>query len=121
MVGSPPPWLRLPKVLGWAYVAMTLAAAYLAVSNGWYGIVAAFFMIVAMMVAKRYLPHVPPPGFTTFWDVARRRASVGASIAKGIEEVDLFAALQNELSCALGVETSEVRRGTRLKEDLDVG
>lgn len=117
----PPPWLRLSTTYRLVFVALMLAVAYLAIFDGWYGIAAACFVIVAMVAVKGRLPHVPPKGFTTFWDVAKRRATMNGSIAKDINEVDLFTALQHELSGALGVETSEIQLGTRLKEDLGVG
>lgn len=119
--GSPPPSLRLTTATRWVYLALTLTAAYWATVHGWYGMVAAWFLIVALVAATRFLPHIPPAGFTTLWDVAKRRASVGAAIVTGIDEAGLFAALQHELSCALGVEKAEIRRETRLKEDLSVG
>ena len=119
--GSPPPSLRLPTALRWVYVALGLTVAYIAIFHGWYGMVTAYFVVVAMVVARRFLPLVPPTGFTTFWDVARRRASVDASLVNDVDAHEVFAALQHELSNALGVETSELQRGTRLKEDLSIG
>jgi hypothetical protein len=119
--GSPPPSLRLSTVWCAAYFVLMLAAGYLAVFYGYYGMVAAWCLVAAMVAAKRRLPHVPPAKFTTVWEIALRRASVETSIASDAQQVDSFAALQQELSCALGVDASELHRETRLKEDLDVG
>ncbi|WP_428304989.1 acyl carrier protein [Lacipirellula sp.] len=119
--GSYPSSLRLHTPYRWAYFLLTIFALYLAAFNGWYGIVAAYFLVVAMVVARRFLPLVPPRGFTTFGDVARRRASVNTAIAKDIGAVDVLAALQHEMSCALGLEASKLHRDARLRDDLEIG
>jgi hypothetical protein len=119
--GSPPPGLRLATACQLTVLAALLIAAYLAMFYGWSGLVSAFCLTVATVWATRHLPVVPPRHFATFGDVARRRASVSAATGKLINQLDLFPALQEELSAALGVETSELHRDARLKEDLDVG
>ncbi|MCC7086586.1 MAG: acyl carrier protein [Pirellulales bacterium] len=123
--GTSPPFLRRPKLLRYALVAVAAVAIMLGLSTATFepamvplGLFAAGIFIVALYVTTSLFRVVPPTKFSTFGDATRRLVGLSSATEPTFTETDVLQHVRQICVEILGVKAADVVPTARFVQDL---